>query len=206
MAGYDADKRRAALRRVMKERGLTLNGWAVAAGLSEGGLRDFFNGKSNSLTDKTYVKLAAAIDVSPDVLRGDAREPIELPLWGYAGAGEKVHPFDGDDAPPIDTVEAPPGLKNGAAVIVRGESMLPRLQDGDVLFFELRESDPMRLLNEECVLRVKDGPWLVKRLTRGTRRNRYHLVSINPAVPVMEDQLVEWAAAIQWIRKRPPKR
>lgn len=156
------------------------------------------------LTDLWLGKLTAALDCSADELLGKPTIQTELPLWGYVGAGELVHPFDGDDPP--DSVDAPPGLKNGAALIVRGDSMLPRLQDGDVIFFEMGEVEPSRLLNEECVVRVKDGARLVKRLTRGTRRNRFHLVSINPAVPVMEDQVVEWAAAIQWIRKRAPKR
>ncbi|MGE0154780.1 MAG: S24 family peptidase [Reyranellaceae bacterium] len=211
MKNYDAEKRRTALRRLMKERGLSVNGWAKAAGLSEGGLRDFLSGKSSSLTDRTYVKLANAVSLPASVLRGDEAAPTELPLWGYAGAGEIVHPFDGDDPPPLETVEAPPGLKNGAAVIVRGDSMLPRMQDGDVIFFELRELPPERLLNEECVVRLAasagaQGPILVKKLTRGTKKNRYHLVSVNPAVPPMEDQAVAWAAAIMWIRRRQPKR
>lgn len=185
--------------------------WATAAKVNEATVRNFLAGRTDSLNDSTYAKLARAADVSVAELIGEEIPPTELPLWGYAGAGEIVHPFDGDEPVPLETVEAPPGLKNGAAVIVRGDSMLPRMQDGDVIFFELREMPPERLLNEECVVRLaagrdSPGPILVKKLTRGTKKNRYHLVSVNPAVPVMEDRAVAWAAAIMWIRRRQPKR
>ncbi len=211
MANFNADQRRKAIRAFMAQRNLNVHSWSKQAKLADSTLRNFLDGLSETLTDKSLQKLANAVGRPVSEIIGIESPPTELPLWGYAGAGEIVHPFEGDDPPPLELVEAPPGLKNGAAVIVRGDSMLPRMQDGDVLFFELRESPPERFLNEECVLRLATagnapGPILVKRLTRGTRRNRFHLVSVNPAVPVMEDQPVAWAAAIQWIRRRQPKR
>jgi hypothetical protein len=209
----ESEKKRRALRAFIARRKLTLNGWATKAGISEGTLRAFLDtdNPTHSLTMRTLAKLAQAEGVTVAELIGEDVPAKELPLWGYVGAGEVVHPFDGDDPPPLETVDTPPGLKNGAALIVRGDSMLPRLQEGDVVFFEMRETPPERLLNEECVVRLAasksgPGPLMVKRLTRGTRKNRFHLVSVNPAVPVMEDQPVAWAAAIQWIRKRQPKR
>ena len=41
----------------------------------------------------------------------------------------------------------------------------------------------------------------VKRLQRGTARNRFHLVSYNPATPPMFDEQITWAAPIKWIRR-----
>lgn len=200
MAKYDAEQRRRALRAFMKERGLSVLGWAKRAGISEGGLRDFLSGRNATLTDRTYAALAQAVDTTVDVLRGDSLPPAEIPLWGHAGAGDAVHPFDGEERTPLEMVEAPPGLRDGGALIVKGDSMLPRWADGDVLFFETAQRPPSEMLNRICVLRVKNGPYLVKRLTPGTRRGRYHLVSVNPAMPVLKDQAVEWAAAIAWTR------
>lgn len=201
MVDYNAERRRAALRRIMKEFGLSVNGWAVKAKVAESALREFLNDESKSLSDRTYAKLAAAIDRSPEYVRGESSAPADLPLWGYAGAGERIHLFDGDNPPPLEMIEAPPGLQNGAAVIVRGDSMMPRLRQGDVIFFEQEHMPPERLLNQECVVQLPGGTILVKQLSRGSRRNRYHLVSINPSVRVMEDEAVEWAAPIQWIRR-----
>lgn len=123
-----------------------------------------------------------------------------IPYYGYVGAGDQVHPFDGDDAP-ADYVDTPPGLKNGAALVVRGHSMVPMFQEGDVLYFEQKQLTPEQAIGRECIVQVKDGPRLVKRLMRGSRKGRFHLVSLNPMVPPLEDQALVWAAKIRWVRR-----
>lgn len=206
MAQTDVDRRRKALKKYIDSNKLKILPWAKEAGVSEAAVRLFIKGRTESLNETTYRKLAKARGVTVGVLLGEEAAPKELPLWGYAGAGDVVHQFDGDELRPADLVEAPPGLEDGAAVMVRGDSMLPRLQDGDVIFFEMKEMPADRLLNEECVVRLADGKVFVKRLRRGTRKNRFHLVSINPAVPMIENQPVAWASAIQWIKRRVPAR
>lgn len=206
MAFSESEKRRRALKAYIDANGIKILPWATAAGVSEAAVRLFIKGRTESLNETTYRKLATAAEVTVAELLGEYTPPVELPLWGYAGAGEKVHTFEGGDHPALETVDAPPGMKNGAAVIVRGDSMLPRMRNGDVLFFEMQESPPQTLLSEECVVRLADGTMLVKSLARGTKRNRFHLVSINPKVAVMKDQAVAWASPIQWIRRRPPAR
>lgn len=58
---FDAKQRRAALRSFMGRTGLTVvSRWEKKADLGDGTLRKFLDGKSNTLTDKTYQALASA--------------------------------------------------------------------------------------------------------------------------------------------------
>lgn len=204
MAKDQSDRLRASLLEFMKLRDMSMRGWANQAGVSPSGLRDFLSGRNRTITDLTLSRLAAASNVDAAVLRGEASMPI--PLHGYIGAGDVLHQFDGDERPPLDFIERPPGLSNGAAVIVRGDSMVPIYFDGDVLFYEQKELAPERALGRECIVQTapQDGGMaqlLVKRLLKGSRRHRYHLVSVNPAVPAMEDRAVAWVAKIKWVKR-----
>jgi hypothetical protein len=215
---HNPEQRRRALRAVMKEHNLTTNGWAVAAGVSEGTIRNFLNGGehgSDSLSDRTYTLLASAIGVTvaelqgerPPTprLRGRPSEEPETPIQHYVGAGDEVHLIDGDDA--IDYTPSPPGFErdHGAAVIVRGESMRPVYDPGDMLFFRQRR-DPPTLTKDlparPVIVQIKDGPLYVKKLLPGSKKGRFHLLSINPLTPPLQDQPVESFAFIEWVKPR----
>jgi cyclic pyranopterin phosphate synthase len=67
----DAAGKREALRRFMKERGLTAHAWTRDAGLAVGVLYSFLHGRTHSLTRGEEQKLASAISVDPeDLYRG----------------------------------------------------------------------------------------------------------------------------------------
>ena len=117
-----------------------------------------------------------------------------------ASSGDEVHIIDGDE--PLDYTDGPPGYAMGAAVIVRGESMRPTFDPGDMLFFRIREDPPAfkDLPARAVIVQVKDGPLYVKKLLPGTKRGRYHLLSVNPQMPLLQDQPVESIARIEWIK------
>lgn len=134
------------------------------------------------------------------ILEGGAlADSPELPVSTVIGAGDEVEPAD--EGNPIDYEPAPPGLYDGEVTEVRGRSMLPIFQNGDRLFHKVITEDPRSLIGEAAVLRLKDGRRFIKVLQPGTKRDRYHLVSINPAFPPMEDQVVVSAARIVWVKK-----
>lgn len=67
----DASNKREALRRFMKERGLTAHAWTRDAGLAVGVLYSFLHARTHSLTRGEEQKLASAINVDPeDLYRG----------------------------------------------------------------------------------------------------------------------------------------
>ena len=203
---FDPEQRRAALNAFIKTHSLKVLPWCTAAGLNEASLRGFLAKRTRSLSDETYVLLADAAAellgraVTAAELRGELPRTVEVPLRHYVGAGDEVHIIDGDEA--IDYVEAPPGYAKGAAAIVRGESMRPTYDPGDLLFFRRREDPPAfkELPPRPVIVQIKDGRLLVKKLLPGTKRGRYHLLSVNPLTPVLQDQAVESIARIGWIK------
>lgn len=157
-------------------------------------------------------ELAAVLGVSAPELLGrpvslrPAQEVPQTPIKHYVGAGDEVHLFDGDDA--FDETPAPPGFEGdkGAAAIVRGESMRPIYDPGDMLFFRFRFDPPATakdMPSRPVIVQVKDGPLYVKKLLPGTRKGRFHLLSINPLTAVLQDQLVESFAYIEWVKPKP---
>lgn len=125
-------------------------------------------------------------------------KPATAPVLGYVGAGAQVFPVD--DFPQgggLDEVDLPPGAPVGAvAVIARGDSMYPRYFDGERLFYITRDLPPSELIGQECVVKLKDGPTMVKIIRKGARPRRFNLESWNAAP--LEDQDIEWAAPVKW--------
>lgn len=156
-------------------------------------------------------KYAAFFGVSLDwLLRGVGSGPTRsqdtseikmptryVPLKGYVGAGQAVFAIDdGGD----EEVEAPPGAPDETvSVQVRGDSMFPVFEDGTILYYS-RLLPPQNMLNKRCVVHLADGRILVKTLRRGTDASVYTLSSFN--APDMEDEVVEWASPIDWIKPR----
>lgn len=136
--------------------------------------------------------------VMPDIVPDDG-ERATVPVRHFVGAGDVVHLIDGDS--PLEDTAAPPGYENGAAVIVRGESMLPIFQPGDLLFFRMREDPPKKDLPMRAVIvQVTDGPLYLKKLLPGTKRGLFHLISVNPNTPTLLDAQVESIARIGWVK------
>jgi repressor LexA len=187
----------------MRSHDLKIYPWAKAAGVSESAIRNFLAGDSDSLSDRTYQLLARAVDSTVAILQGEHHQPLpgtpQVKIGHYVGAGDEVHLVDGDES--IDYMECPPGYQHGIATIVRGDSMRPLYENGDILFYRTREPAPTRSVPRRAVIvQVKDGPLYVKKLLPGTKKGRFHLLSINPLTPVIEDQSVESIARIGWVK------
>lgn len=165
------------------------------------------------VSPRFVVELARALDVSLDWLQkgrgqknprsgpqpiGDDGEVPQVMVAHYVGAGDVVHVFDDSDA--IDYHDAPPGFERGAAGIVRGESMLPMYDDGDVLFWRRLDPPPKEPPKRAVIVKIKNGPLYLKKLLPGSKKGLYHLVSINPITKTLIDQPVEAIARIGWVK------
>lgn len=71
MPKSDADRRRAALRRFMDVKGLKMSPWATAAKISEGAIRNFLAGGSDSMSIRVYEALARAAGARVADLTGE---------------------------------------------------------------------------------------------------------------------------------------
>lgn len=206
---FNANQRRAALRRFMTEHALKLAPWCRAAGLAESGVRDFISGRNQTLTDATYEKLAAGANrllgldtVTAAALRGEKPIADSVAIVGKVGAGAQVFAFDDSlKGAGIGEVERPPGIAGSiTAVQVEGDSMLPAYRDQDILFYTRDGADDWtRHVGDECVVQVSDGRVYVKVLRRGARKGTATLSSYNAAD--IEDVRIDWAAPILWVKR-----
>lgn len=144
-------------------------------------------------------RLAPALGCRPE----DLYEGEPIPVVGYVGAGAAVHPIDdnahGDG---MDTVPRPPFVHGSAvAVEVRGDSLVPVAEDGWRLIYVGNQTIvEEEVLNRLCIVQLTDGRMLVKRIVRGSKPQRYHLLSTN--APMIEDAEIEWAARVKAIIPR----
>jgi len=198
MMSDEAELRREALRRFMDERGLKVYPWAKKAGISEGSIRNFLTGASSSLSADTLKKLARVAGVPVWALTG---EEGGVPLVGYVGAGAEVLLVEGGETSELERVEAPPDADGTdiVAVRVKGDSMLPAIQDGWILYYQ-RSADgvPDDSLGKMCVVCTSDGRMFVKFLRRGYVPHRYNL--LNATGSFREDVELLWASRVIWIR------
>lgn len=165
-------------------------GWPVSTYLGHE------NGDRNPSRERAK-KYARAYKVRWEwLLEGEGNPtPKEQPrprVVGYVGAGAEVIPLDEHGSG--ESVDLPP--PNAEAVIVRGDSMYPRYQDGEKLLYVPEDRPASDLIGRECVVKLSDGRMLVKQIRRRIRGNRYDLASYN--APMIEDVEVEWAAPVMW--------
>ena len=98
-------------------------------------------------------------------------------------------------------VEAPPeGLyRNIAAIKVEGDSMEPFMSSGTVVYYaERKTGDLSEYLNKLCVVHLKSGKTVLKKLKKSMTYGRYTLSSFN--TQDMEDAEIDWCAKVIFIR------
>lgn len=123
-----------------------------------------------------------------------------IPVVGYVGAGYEIFPYE--DIDPFDEIDAPPEASSeAAALIVKGDSMIPVYYDGDYIIYDKAQSwtNLHELVGRECVVKLTDGRMAVKVLINGTVEGRWTLFSYN-AQPISNVEL-EWIAPVTWAKR-----
>lgn len=132
------------------------------------------------------------------IVRPAAVAGSSVELTHIVGAGDEVFPIPGDGH---GYIQAPPGFENGGAVGIRGESGKPLFDDKDVLFYRHWEPPPTskRMPDRPVIIELADGRSFLKKLLPGSKKGRYHLMSINPASPPIIDVELKQFARIGWV-------
>lgn len=122
------------------------------------------------------------------------RPTHNVQVVGYIGAGAEIRPIDDHEkGAGLDVVQVDFPVRRGTVgVIVRGDSMLPMFEDGDLIGYIRDAAGPEQLVGKICVVKVLEGPTYIKRLKRGSLPGLYTLVSANARD--IEDVEIEWAA------------
>lgn len=128
---------REALRRFMVKRKLRMLPWATRAGIAEGTLRSFLDGRTKSMTDGNLARLANAEGVSIEDMLGRATPTAPgarlVPVIDTVQAGQwreiadAYQPGDGADVIAADSKIGP----HAFALAIVGDSMAERFQEGD---------------------------------------------------------------------------
>lgn len=125
----------------------------------------------------------------------------QVPVVGYVGAGAEIFSIDDHEkGAGMDYVDAPPGgiSKSAVALVVKGDSMLPVFEAGDIIYYDRQDNgDLSHLIGKNCVVRLRDGRTFVKKLQHSN--GAYWLHSHN-ADPIIDAQ-IEWAARVLWVKK-----
>lgn len=184
----------------MREKGFSRRSLSKAAELSESAVRDLLSRTDNPGIG-TLTRIAEALEMPVDHLTGAG---LTVPVLGNIGAGGEVLftvdpdvELNGKDACP--SVPRPPLVVGRLmALRVSGSSMLPKYEDGDVIYVR-RDHDGIlpTYLNRYCAVRTTEGGTFLKILAPGSKAGCYTLRSLN--APVMENVEVVWAAPVLFV-------
>lgn len=200
------------IKELRQSKGMTQGGLALATGFKQSEISMWESGSRN-ITLSKLAKIAEALGVDAVDLVADTDKGGEIiPVVGYVGAGAEVFPIDDHakgfgmgESDPSEWGHFPQNMKRekSVALEVRGDSMMPLIQDGDLIFYDERlPGVPLEFINTRCVVWLLDGKCLVKWVRAGSRAGHYTLDSINPADDSIKDALVQWSAKVKMILPR----
>ena len=189
------------LRALMVERGLNMKQLSATAGLGLTAVKDMLD-RGQIPSVERFARVAEVLGVSlAELYEGGATPAPKVAVLGIASAGEGwIPPPDEADAG-FEPVELSVTEGEAVAILVRGDSMQPRYQDGDVLIGARRAGRAVdNLIGLDCIVETADGERYVKFLARGTSRGAYNLRSRNPNIKDVENVKLAWAAPVVWVR------
>ncbi|KQS90319.1 helix-turn-helix domain-containing protein [Rhizobium sp. Leaf386] len=186
------------IRELREERELTIEQLAEKTGLSTSYVSRLESGERN-LSVKNINLFAHAFEAEPQELLAEkaTKRSNVVAVMGRIGAGAEILPED-EQVPPegLYEIETPfPLPEDAEAYEVKGESMWPRYDDGDIIICWKQGNDPEEMLGWEAAVKTAEGRRYLKRLLRGSVKGTYDLESHN-APPIRGVKLV-WIAAVQ---------
>jgi DNA-binding XRE family transcriptional regulator len=154
--------------------------------------------------EQALQRLSAMTDLPPAYFRYGEQAVTQgrraVTVVGHVGSDGQIS-LDENKAQGVPTIDAPVSeALSAVAIVVRGDSLYPVYQDGDVIFYGLEASnDEQAFLGRECVVKLAKGPTLLKRVMRGSERGSYLLLSHNGS-PV-DNARLDWASPVRWIKR-----
>lgn len=181
-----SEDRRRDLQQFIDAHDITVSRWAKEAGISEGTVRNFLAGRSETLTQATVEALAEALDVTASAIfpsqekrrgRKGTRDALTFIAKSPGGFGAKDLPIMGTVqtggrglARGTATVTERPaylkGIKTAYALGLRDPMMSPAFEPGWLVYVDPTENAKA---GDNVVVHHVDGAVMVRRLVRRTK-------------------------------------
>ena len=177
---------------------------ARAFGWNENTYRSHENGERGLKKEVAY-RYAKALRISVGwLLTGDgATDAANVArVMGYVGAGAEIEP-DFEQVPDegLYEIELPfPIPPDAVAFEVRGDSMWPRYDDGDVVVCWRFSLGFDKVIGWEAAVRTADGRRFLKRIVYGDQRGTFNLESYN--APPIRGVHLEWVGQVNAVVRR----
>lgn len=182
------------LKKLREERGWTHQEAGDAMGVSRGQFIKLERGERR-MTEQ-YIALAArAFGITQAEVIQDQSETRTVALMGEIGAGAEISPeYEQVPEGGLEQIEVPFYLPDDMiAFRVKGDSMLPRYDEGDlIVVWKEQRRATTSFLGEEVAVRTRTGQRYLKTLQRASRG--YNLQSWN--AKLIENVEIEWIGEI----------
>ena len=182
------------MKSLREAKGWTQDAAAEAMGVSRG---QYIKLERNErrLTSDYIAQAARAFGVTPAAVMGSQSS---IPVVGLVGAGGAISTEHENHTEPLFEVDLPFSVGDAVGYLVRGDSMWPRYDDGDVIVVSAAHDMPDQHLGLEVVVKVGDpempGDRYFKRLIRGADSKTFDLESYN--APPMRGVGIGWASSL----------
>jgi len=182
------------IKKIRESKGIQQNEFAEMLGIHVTNLNRIERGKSSPSTVR-LAQIARLLDVEITDLVSNDPKPHEVPVVGYIGAGAEIMP-EFEQVPPegIYSVTLPFAVPDDMiALEVKGDSMLPRYDDGDVVVVYREQRRPLEtFFGSEAAVKTTEGKRYLKQILKGSRG--VNLFSWN-AKPI-ENVMLDWIGEI----------
>lgn len=183
------------LKELLSITGLGQERLAEEIGISQATFSRLLNGKTD-VRQSTVEKIKSYAS-NKGVLPTQPREgklTHDIPIRGVVGLGDAIS-WHGDGDVYLGEVDFPLRLPEGCVALeARGNSQFPRIKDGELVIVRPVDTEPSEMIGEEVVVKVLNGPYLLKTLRRGYEQGHFTLETHNG--PPVENVEVEWAAEL----------
>lgn len=152
--------------------------------------------------DSTWSKHIPVLQEFFQVTPTEALTRPSVPVIGYVGAGAEIFPIDDhSQGAGFDEIPAPPGVFRAIALVIKGDSMWPRYQEGDVVVIDKEQYSFDSLIGKTCYILLEDGRSFLKILQSSKTKGFWDLISHN--APPIEGVLIDRAYPVSWVKPKP---